>query len=109
MTLEQQVTSLELSKKLKELGMKQESLFYWWGWFPERPYPQPEGFGENYETEQAHKDQEWKVSLKENVYDLETRSWKGMYTCTLTEVSAFTVAELGELLPQKYFTRITRE
>jgi len=29
MKLEQQVTNLELSKKLKELGVEQESLFYW--------------------------------------------------------------------------------
>lgn len=29
MTLEQQVVSLELAKKLKELGVKQESLYYW--------------------------------------------------------------------------------
>jgi hypothetical protein len=29
MKLEEQVTSLELSKKLKELGIKQNSLFWW--------------------------------------------------------------------------------
>ena len=29
MKLEQQVCSLELAQKLKELGVKQESLFYW--------------------------------------------------------------------------------
>jgi hypothetical protein len=29
MKIEDQVTSLELSKKLKKLGVRQESYFYW--------------------------------------------------------------------------------
>ena len=29
MKIESQVCSLELAKKLKELGVKQESLYYW--------------------------------------------------------------------------------
>lgn len=32
MNLEQQVISLELSRRLNELGIKQESLFYWYGY-----------------------------------------------------------------------------
>lgn len=69
MKLEDQVTSLELSKKLKEIGVKQESLFYWvdnekWSdecqleYIPELEFPRDEN-----------------------------------------SISAFTVAELGELFP----------
>lgn len=32
LTLEQQLTNLELSKKMRELGFPQESLFYWGIW-----------------------------------------------------------------------------
>ncbi len=64
MKLEDQVTNLELSKKLKELGVKQESLFVWYGlpfWIPV-------------------------LDTFKNKDGLE------LY-------SAFTVAELGEMLP----------
>jgi hypothetical protein len=71
MKLEQQVTSLEISKRLKELGVKQESLFDW-------------------------------VDIDDNEYLLMGRKQKefdemdtgGKYEC----ISAFTVAELGEML-----------
>lgn len=66
MNLEQQVCSLELAKKLKELGVKQESLFWWRhddvdGWWP------------------GH--------------------WEGLPGAE--HCSAFTVAELGEMLPKE--------
>jgi hypothetical protein len=68
MKLEQQVVSLELAKKLKELGVKQESLFYW----------------------NRHKSEiSWGLS--------QTNCSKISHWET---ISAFTVAELGELLPR---------
>jgi len=73
MELKEQVTSLELSKKLKELGVKQESLFYWETYrsdqFDEAPHPKIINFKEE-------------PGFSEN----------SLY-------SAFTVAELGEMLP----------
>lgn len=65
MKLESQLVSLDLAKRLKELGVKQESLFCW----------------------------SWYGSLKEHllVYGEEHKG----------EISAFTVAELGEMLPKE--------
>lgn len=78
MKLEQQVCSLELSKRLKELGVKQESLFYWYGeWYdPNPPF--------------REKAKRWYIELAGYVSpekDIEDT------------FSAFTVAELGEMLP----------
>lgn len=74
MKLEQQVSSLELSKRLKELGVKQDSLFYW-----------QQGY------------QEMKGGVNASGFEItqkKTESKKGI-RC----FSAFTVAELGEMLP----------
>lgn len=80
MKLQDQVTNLELSKKLKELGVKQESQFYW-----HRPIDgngKPNG--------------KYFVNWKEanDFCDDDSHDHK--------PVSAFTVAELGELLPQNF-------
>jgi hypothetical protein len=65
---ENQVCSLELSKRLEELGVKQESLFCWCG-------------------EVGH------INLELNaVYDSECNPYYKI-------CSAFTVAELGDILP----------
>lgn len=61
MKLEKQVTSLEISKRLKELGVKQESFFHWCG-------------------------------LKN--YNIQY----GDFSYMGDVISAFTVAELGEML-----------
>lgn len=70
MKLEQQVCSLELAKKLKELGVKQESLFYWLEYksFPVKP---------------------WQLETKESLKHVNYPE---------RAIPAFTVAELGEML-----------
>lgn len=67
MKLEQQLVSLELAKKLKELGVKQESYFYW----------------------DIHNELFVPLDSTLNPY---------------TQCSAFTVAELGEMLPYGCWT-----
>lgn len=70
MKLEDQVCSLELAKRLKKLGVKQKS-YFWWNWPPQEDILAPYlCSGEDCTT---------------------VNSWK--------RVSAFTVAELGEMLP----------
>lgn len=77
MELSQQVTSLELSKRLKELGVKQESLFYW----------ASEGtFGRKFKSEYKLNDRRY-IDIYEEIRSLDY-------------ISAFTATELGEMLPK---------
>ena len=74
MTLEQQVVSLELAKRLKELGVRQESLFWW----------------------------EVESGGYQNIITKERISGNPSYPADL--YCAFTVAELCSLLPESVGT-----
>ena len=71
--LEKQVTSLELSKRLKELGVKQDSLCHW--------------------VQGGHYPDDWSESTLER--EKATKKYDKDFMC-----SAFTVAELGIALPR---------
>jgi len=74
MKLEDQVCNLELAKKLKKLGVKQDSLFYWGS-----------NTGKNYMI----------IALSDKP------NYPNVFNHTH---SAFTVAELGEILPSGYYS-----
>jgi len=81
MKLEDQVCSLELAKKLKELGFKQESLFTW----------RDNGFNKNWHIRLSLElqDRLFSKEIFENIS--ETANMKQY-------AAAYTVAELGEIL-----------
>lgn len=79
MKLEDQVVSLELSKRLKELGVKQESYFRWCLW------NSPNGAVI------------WDTQTPELATDLDVPTALDIWD---KGIAAFTVAELGEMLPQ---------
>lgn len=74
--LDKQVTSLILSKKLKELGVPQESLFAWCEW------------------QEVHNENTWSIEID----DVDGHGG------AIARISAFTVAELGEMLPVAFWS-----
>lgn len=99
MKLENQVTSLELSKRLKELGVRQESIYYY--------YIDQIDVGE-YEHRLGVKGQQlWNPlgrGVEERIalfgIDYSYEVVHGIEALNISEcISAFTVAEMGELLP----------
>ena len=98
MKIEEQVCSLELAKKLKELGLTQDSYFYWReGYHTEESFNEDVSLGKRgvfegrYRIEAHPKPRLTTADIKWNENDL----------CRLydTEYAAFTVGELGEMLP----------
>lgn len=75
MKLEDQVCSLELAKKLKELGVKQDSLFWWAG--------------------------ELLVFKTQTGFYNQVGAGMNLHPLIDKTISAYTVAELGEMLPPK--------
>jgi hypothetical protein len=92
MKLEEQVTSLEISQKLKALGMKQDSLFYW----------------KNYMLTAYDWQKQDHFWLDEETYEQDDES-SNQYTRKrkpdMEIYSAFTVAELGAVLPNEVATQ----
>lgn len=87
MRIEDQVCGLELARKLKELGVKQESLFYW---------KERRGIGSEYTSNFG--DPELRISphhVSSLIAMEPDRKPDGQFTRTF---SAFTVAELGEIM-----------
>lgn len=96
MKLEDQVCSLPLAKRLKELGVKQESAFYW---FNDLLAARSLGvtlanFDEGYKS----------IGSKYGIWLSEWND-ENSEDATVEPVSAFTVAELGEMLPANLITQ----
>ena len=97
MKLEQQVTSLEISKRLKELEVNQESLFYW-----RLGYSTLESFKDGVSTGRKGHFRDMELTYYPHPrYMTADVKWNQADLAKVdeSELSALTVAELGEMLP----------
>lgn len=91
MKLEQQVCSLELAKRIKELGVKQESL-WWWFDVPNMKKNNKRIFATDFEP--------YISSARSSTHSTNKETQR---TINQHTYSAFTVAEMGELLPNWHY------
>ena len=93
MTIETQLSNLDLSRRMKELGFSQDSLY---GYFhlPKKKNFKPHDYGEYWHT----RPESWKIFDK---------SGKNKKNYPYEIIAAYSVAELGEMLPA--YIKITKE
>jgi hypothetical protein len=94
MKIEYQVCSLELAQKLEKLGVKQES-YFWWVNRTAPPYNEAFWF---VSPLPKLRDEAWNVIPKDCTADDVENAKKLFEHYELGNYSAFTVAELGEML-----------
>lgn len=91
MKLSEQICNLELSKRLKELGVKQNS-FFW-------------HYQDRFSTNPNYGEAGWKNPQEAMPWKIEHyQPSKISGSRVLFEYAAFTAAELGELLPMRFAT-----
>ena len=95
MELEKQVANLELSKRLKKLGIKQESLWYW-----QHDITGVREGQKNGTVPYVFHSETKELVDKDNIEDFND-DYSGDYRTERFSHSAFTVAELGEMLPYR--------
>lgn len=104
MKLENQVVSLGLSKRLKELGVKQDSQFYW-----RAGYSVSESFDNGVSKGKQGHFGDFRIEyLPKPRYTTANVKWNEADLAILdsSEISALTVAELGGMLPWQIGGRI---
>lgn len=98
MQLQNQVVSLDLAKRLKELGVKQESYFRW-----EERYSVTESFvGQVSQGKKGNFYDEYHLMQTPSGFTTADIKWNqsDLNRIDQTSYPAYTVAELGEMLPE---------